>query len=245
MRKKWLLFFLIEAFLLVWLLYESVNNSFTLLTFIMGTLVLLRSKYKKNNSKRQMYLMTGGILVLIALLSTSAIWFMLICAILFFVFLANKPLSTIHFSDFESVPWQDKDIIIVETAKSLPKNGKRFKRNWLGNERIGNTVYEWDDINFTIFMGDTIIDLGNTILPKDESYVIVRKGFGKTRILVPAGIGVMIEHSAFKGKVRFENDVFALNNESVKLYGQQYDENTRKIKLITTVLIGDLEVITI
>lgn len=245
MKKKWQLFFLIEAFLLVWLLYESVNNSFTLLTFIMGTLVLLRSKYKRNNSKRQMYLMTGGILVLIALLSTSAIWFMLICAILFFVFLANKPLSTIRFSDFESVPWQDKDIIIVETAKSLPKNGKRFKRNWLGNERIGNTVYEWDDINFTIFMGDTIIDLGNTILPKDESYVIVRKGFGKTRILVPAGIGVMIEHSAFKGKVRFENDVFALNNESVKLYGQQYDENTRKIKLITTVLIGDLEVITI
>ena len=189
--------------------------------------------------------MTGGILVLIALLSTSAIWFMLIFAILFFVFIVNKPLSTINFSNFENVPWQDKDIIIVETAKSLPKNGKRFKRNWLGNERIGNTVYEWDDINFTIFMGDTIIDLGNTLLPKDESYVIVRKGFGKTRILVPAGIGVMIEHSAFKGKVYFENDAFALNNESVKLYSQQYDENTRKIKLITTVLIGDLEVITI
>ncbi len=245
MKKKWQLFFLIEAFLLVWLLYESVNNSFTLLTFIMGVLVLLRSKHKKTNSKRQMYLMTGGILVLIALLSTSAIWFMLIFAILFFVFIVNKPLSTINFSNFENVPWQDKDIIIVETAKSLPKNGKRFKRNWLGNERIGNTVYEWDDINFTIFMGDTIIDLGNTLLPKDESYVIVRKGFGKTRILVPAGIGVMIEHSAFKGKVYFENDAFALNNESVKLYSQQYDENTRKIKLITTVLIGDLEVITI
>ncbi|WP_414840049.1 cell wall-active antibiotics response protein LiaF [Carnobacterium sp. TMP28] len=245
MKKKLRLFFLVEACLFVWLLYESVNNSFTLLTLIVGTLVLLRGKRKKINSKRQTYLMIGSVLVLIALLSTSAIWFMLICAILFFVVLDSKSLSNLNFSNFDSIPWQEKEIIIVETAKSLPKNGKRFKRNWLGNERIGNTVYEWDDINVTVFMGDTIIDLGNTLLPKDESYVIVRKGFGKTRILVPAGIGIMIQHSAFKGKVHFERDIFALNNESLKLYSEQYDENTRKIKLITTVLVGDLEVITI
>ncbi|WP_034550625.1 cell wall-active antibiotics response protein LiaF [Carnobacterium funditum] len=244
MKKKWQLFVLIEALLLVWLLYESVSNSFTLLTFIIGVVVLLRSKHKKNNSKRQNYLMIGSILILIALLSTSAVWFMLICAILFFVVLGNKSLLNFRFSNFEA-PWQDKDIIIVETAKSLPKNGKRFKRSWFGNERIGNAVYEWDDINLTVFMGDTIVDLGNTLLPKDESYVIIRKGFGKTRILVPTGIGIMIEHSAFKGKVFFESDIFVLSNESVKLYSEQYDENTRKIKLITTVLVGDLEVITI
>ena len=245
MEKKWRLFFLIEAFLLVWLLYESVNNSFTLLTFIIGLFVLLSSKRKKTNSKRKTYLMIGSILVLIALLSTSAVWFMLICAIAFFVVLGNKPFSNFSFLNFENIPWQEKDIIIVETEKNLPKNGKRFKRNWLGNERIGNMVYEWDDINFTVFMGDTIVDLGNTLLPRDESYVIVRKGFGKTRILVPAGIGIMIQHSAFKGKVRFEKDIFVLNNESVKLYSGQYDESTRKLKLITTVLVGDLEVITV
>ncbi|MGB3160904.1 cell wall-active antibiotics response protein LiaF [Carnobacterium sp.] len=245
MKKKWKLFFLIEAFLLIWLLYESVNDGFTLITFILGTLVLMRSKYKKTNSKRQMYVITGSILILVALLSTNAIWFMLISAILFFVVTDKKSLKNFKFTNFESAPWQEKDIIIVETAKSLPKNGKRFKRNWLGNERIGNKVYEWDDINLTIFMGDTIVDLGNTLLPKDESYVIIRKGFGKTRILVPSGVGVMIQHSAFKGKVCFDNDIFVLNNESVKLYSEQYDDNIRKIKLITTVLVGDLEVITI
>lgn len=245
MERKWRLFFLIEALLLVWLLYESVNNSFTLLTFLIGLFILLSSKRKKMNSKQNTYLMIGSILILIALLSTSAVWYMLICAIVFFVVLGKKPFSNFSFLNFENIPWQEKDIIIVETEKNLPKNGKRFKRNWLGNERIGNMVYEWDDINFTVFMGDTIIDLGNTLLPRDESYVIVRKGFGKTRMLVPAGIGIMIQHSAFKGKVRFENDVFALNNESVKLYSGQYDESTRKIKLITNVLVGDLEVITI
>ncbi|CRH20804.1 conserved hypothetical protein [Carnobacterium maltaromaticum] len=34
-----------------------------------------------------------------------------------------------------------------------------------------------------------------------------------------------------------------LKNESVKLYSEQYEESTRKIKIITNILIGDLEVI--
>lgn len=245
MNKKWQLFILIEALLLLWLLYEAFNNVGTLAFIIIGAFILLRSKQVKRNSKQQTYLVIGSFLVFMALLSTSAIWFMLICAILFFTTTGGNLFSKFNSLNFENVPWQEKDIIVVETTESLPKDGKRFKRKWLGNERIGNTVYEWDDINLTVFMGDTIVDIGNTLLPKNESYVVIRKGFGKTRILVPAGIGIMVEHSAFKGKVHFEGEIYALNNESVKLYSQQFNESSRKLKLITTVLIGDLEVISI
>ena len=147
--------------------------------------------------------------------------------------------------NFQQAPWNEKEIVVVETTDSLPKNAKRFKRNWLGNERIGNTIYEWDDINFSIFMGDTIIDLGNTILPKNESYIVIRKGFGKTRILVPNGIGIMIEHSAVKGKITFEEQQYILENESVKLYSKHYEDQARTLKIITNVLVGDLEVIAI
>lgn len=245
MNKNWKLFFLIEALLSLWLIYELFNNVFTLGVLIVGSLIAIRSKSFKTTSKKHMYWLIGGLLVLFSLLSTTAVWMMLICAILFFATIGGKLFSKFDPLHFENAPWQDKEIIVVETTTNLPKNGKRFKRTWLGNERIGNTIYEWDDINFTIFMGDTIVDIGNTLLPKDESYVVIRKGFGKTRILVPAGIGIMVEHSAFKGKVSFEDEIYILNNESVKLYSKNFDENTRKLKLITNVLIGDLEVISI
>ncbi len=97
----------------------------------------------------------------------------------------------------ERAPWRKKQMIMVETAAKEPKNGKRFKRRWFANERIGNNIYEWDDINIDLISGDTIIDLGNTLLPKEDNIIIIRKGFGRTRILVPLGVAILLEHSTF------------------------------------------------
>lgn len=192
-----------------------------------------------------MPLVIGIFLMAFALMSLAGFWYMLIGAVVFLYLNYGKVFSKMDSFNFQQAPWNEKEIVVVETTDSLPKNAKRFKRNWLGNERIGNTIYEWDDINFSIFMGDTIIDLGNTILPKNESYIVIRKGFGKTRILVPNGIGIMIEHSAVKGKITFEEQQYILENESVKLYSKHYEDQARTLKIITNVLVGDLEVIAI
>ncbi|MGC3124522.1 cell wall-active antibiotics response protein LiaF, partial [Enterococcus faecalis] len=78
------------------------------------------------------------------------------------------------------------------------------------NERIGNNIYESDDINIDLISGDTIIDLGNTLLPKVDNIIIIRKGFGRTRILVPLGVAFLLEHSTFYGTVRFEEEKYQL-----------------------------------
>jgi len=192
-----------------------------------------------------MPLVVGIFLTAFALMSLAGFWYMLIVAVVFLYLNYGKVFSKMDSFNFQQAPWNEKEIVVIETTDSLPKNAKRFKRNWLGNERIGNKIYEWDDINFSIFMGDTIIDLGNTILPKNESYIVIRKGFGKTRILVPTGIGIMIEHSAIKGKIAFEEQQYVLENESVKMYSKHYEDQARTLKIITNVLVGDLEVIAI
>lgn len=119
---------------------------------------------------------------------------------------------------------------------------KEKKQQWLGNERIGNHVYEWDDININVLSGDTIIDLGNTILPKKDNVVLVRKGIGRTRLLVPTGIGVQLEHTALMGTVYFEDYETKLRNETLKLYSKEYNESARHLKIITNALVGDIEV---
>ena len=143
----------------------------------------------------------------------------------------------------ERAPWRKKQMIMVETAAKEPKNGKRFKRRWFANERIGNNIYEWDDINIDLISGDTIIDLGNTLLPKEDNIIIIRKGFGRTRILVPLGVAILLEHSTFYGTVRFEEEKYQLKNESLKIYSNDYDTNLRRLKIMTNTLVGDVEVI--
>lgn len=244
MRNNWKWFLLIESLLLIVALYQLIHNLFILGLFAIGCWLIFLSRDQQKR-KRRMPLVIGIFLTAFALMSLAGFWYMLIGAVVFLYLNYGRVFSKMDSFNFQQAPWNEKEIVVVETTDSLPKNAKRFKRNWLGNERIGNTIYEWDDINFSIFMGDTIIDLGNTILPKNESYIVIRKGFGKTRILVPNGIGIMIEHSAVKGKITFEEQQYILENESVKLYSKHYEDQARTLKIITNVLVGDLEVIAI
>ncbi|MER2173932.1 MAG: cell wall-active antibiotics response protein LiaF [Carnobacterium sp.] len=244
MKNNWKWFSLIESLLLIVALYQLIHNLFILGLFAAGCWLIFLSRNQQKR-KRRMPLVVGIFLTAFALMSLAGFWYMLIVAVVFLYLNYGKVFSKMDSFNFQQAPWNEKDIVVVETTNSLPKNAKRLKRNWLGNERIGNTIYEWDDINFSIFMGDTIIDLGNTILPKNESYIVIRKGFGKTRILVPNGIGIMIEHSAIKGKIAFEEQQYILENESVKMYSKHYEDQARTLKIITNVLVGDLEVIAI
>lgn len=244
MKNNWKWFLLIESLLLIVSLYQLIHNLFILGLFAVGCWLIFLSRNQKKR-KRRMPLIVGIFLTAFALMSLAGFWYMLIVAVIFLYLNYGKVFSKMDSFNFQQAPWNEKEIVVVETTASLPKNAKRFKRNWLGNERIGNTIYEWDDINFSIFMGDTIIDLGNTILPKNESYIVIRKGFGKTRILVPNGIGIMIEHSAIKGKIAFEEQQYVLENESIKMYSKYYEDQARTLKIVTNVLVGDLEVIAI
>lgn len=245
MNNKWKLFILVECLLLIGLVYQIFSAVPLLIAFILGAGLFawsLKNKFQKKRSN-SFWIVLGSLLMIFVLLSSSAFWAIIIIGVVFFIGNGSDMFTNMKSNDFSKAPWKNKEMIIVETSGAVKKNNKRMKRPWIGNERIGNSVYEWDDINFSIFAGDTIIDLGNTLLPKDESYVVIRKGFGKTRILVPVGVGIMIEHSAISGKIKFEGEFFSLKNESVKLYSEQYEESTRKIKIITNILIGDLEVI--
>ncbi|WP_035053479.1 cell wall-active antibiotics response protein LiaF [Carnobacterium pleistocenium] len=244
MKNNWKWFLLIESLLIIVTLYQLINNLFILGLFAIGCWLIFLGR-KQQERRKKTNLAIGLLLTAFALMSLGGFWYMSIAAVIFFYMNYGKVFSKMDTFNFQQAPWNEKEIVVVETTDSLPKNAKRFKRNWLGNERIGSSIYEWDDINFSIFMGDTIIDLGNTLLPKEESYILIRKGFGKTRILVPTGIGVMIEHSSVKGKVLFEGQCYMLENESIKMYSKQYESQARTIKIITSVIVGDLEVITI
>lgn len=241
MKSSWKLFFIVEILLFLFAMYQVIGNT-PLLIFIglsaLNLVYALKKRYK--TSFNQFQIIASIIVIILCLLSSPAVWFMLVFGALYFG-LIGLEMSGIQV--FGNAPWNKKQIQMVKTTGSEPKSGKRYKRPWIGNERFGNDTYEWDDINFSIATGDTVIDLGNTLLPKEDNVIIIRKGFGRTRIIVPTGIGVMLEHSSMRGSVQFDQYDYKLRNESVKLYSGDYDQSARKLKIITNTLFGDLEVL--
>lgn len=241
MQSSWRFFIVTELLLLLWAVYQLFDNIPILIFLIFAIINFVYSAKKVyKTSFNQFQKFASLVAMLICLLNIPAVWMMLVLAILF-VGLKGVEVSGIDL--FSSAPWRKKQIKMIKTVASETKSGRRFKRPWIGNQRFGNDTYEWDDINLSILYGDTIIDLGNTLLPKEDNVVIVRKGFGKTRILVPTGIGVVLEHSAMIGQAVFEGEHFQLKNESLKLYSNEYDKAVRRIKIVTNTLFGDVEVI--
>ncbi len=243
MQSSWRFFIVTELLLFVWAIYQLLGNVPILIFLVFGIINFVYSVKKVHKTSfNRFQKMSSLIVMLLCFLSSPAIWLMIVLAILF-VGLKGVEVSGIDL--FSNAPWRKKQIKMIKTTVSDSKSGRRFKRPWIGNQRFGNDTYEWNDINISIVYGDTIIDLGNTLLPKEDNVVIVRKGFGKTRILVPTGVGVMLEHSAMIGEAQFENEHYRLKNESIKVFSDEYDQAVRKLKIVTSTLLGDIEVIRI
>ena len=241
MNSSWRFFIVVEALLLLFAVWQIVNNVELLLLVLFGALniYLALRKYPRSGF-RNFQLIIGSLIVFFSLVNSPALWLMAVFAILF-IGLKGVEISGIDLT--KNTFWRKKQMIMVQTYQLKTHNNERKKQQLFGNQRIGNDVYEWDDINIALISGDTIIDLGNTLLPKDDNIVIVRKGIGRTRILVPLGIAISLEHATLVGNVLFEEEQFSLKNESIKIYSNDYDENPRRLKIITNTLLGDVEVI--
>lgn len=241
MSNPWRFFITIELLLLLLAMWQFISNPSLLIGVIIGAVLIITCLRKKERSRFQNFLLIVGLIFfLVSVMNSPAIWIMLVFAVVF-IGLKGVEITGIEFG--KNALWRQKQIKMVETEEPREHGGQRKRHAWFGNERLGSEIYEWDDINLDILVGDTIIDLGNTLLPKEDSIVIVRKGIGKTRILVPVGVGISLDHSTLLGHVIFEEEKQQLKNEQVKFYSADYDSSTRRLKLITNTLVGDLEVI--
>lgn len=243
MNSSWRFFVVVEALLLLFAVWQIVNNTGLLLLVIFGIFNIYLAMRKHPRTKFQNFqLILGSLVIFFSLVNSPALWMMAVFAVLF-IGLKGVEISGIDLT--KNAFWRKKQIMMVQTEQLKTHNNERKRQQLFGNQRIGNDVYEWDDINIAVISGDTIIDLGNTLLPKDYNIVIVRKGIGRTRILVPLGVAIRLEHATLVGNVLFEEEQFSLKNEQIKIYSSDYDENPRRLKIITNTLIGDVEVIRI
>ncbi|NLM38398.1 MAG: cell wall-active antibiotics response protein, partial [Firmicutes bacterium] len=110
-------------------------------------------------------------------------------------------------------------------------------------QKTPNDVYEWNDINIQRGIGDTTIDLSYTVLPQGETVIFIRGFIGNLQVLIPYDVEVEISHSAVIGRSKiFHIEEDKLWNQSVHYQTEEYDQAAQKVKIFTSVILGDLEV---
>lgn len=235
----------IMILLFVWLFYQLFNTWMLLLFFIAGLFFLLLYKSSKSeDGRKSQWLWMSVVFFALSLVFTSAFW-AIISVFLIVEFNSDSKLSrTIRDPLFRrNKYWHEKEFVSVEWDEETETETKFTRNRWFGDDTEGKKVFEWDDKNFTKLMGDTFFDLGNTILPKKENTIVIRKGFGDTKVIVPKDVALSIDISLALGKLVIDTEEYDLKNETIKWQSKDYQTSLRKLRIVSNTLVGEVEVI--
>lgn len=131
----------------------------------------------------------------------------------------------------------------TEEKEQLTKTGYLFSNKLIGSQQTQKSVYEWNNVNIQRGIGDVVIDLSNTILPKGETIISIRSMVGNLKIQIPYDVEVNLHHSVVIGRaVVFQNHEKRMYNQIISCQTQGFNKADQKVTIITSVFIGNIEV---
>jgi lia operon protein LiaF len=154
----------------------------------------------------------------------------------------------IKFAQSKRVPNVISPVVKVDTEEPRQREHvilrkPLFGNTFFGQQRTPDHVYEWNDINIQSGVGDTIIDLSYTVLPKGETVIFIQKFIGNIQIFVPYDYEVSINHSVLIGSTTvFDHHEMKKFNQVLQMQTPEYEKAEQKIKIFTSVFLGDIEV---
>lgn len=161
--------------------FQLFTNHHLLFLFVLGIIFVGIAVQLKNRFIRTNGIFFGILMILLSVFSTWGIWLAGSILIVYGLSYGRKLIKK-YFSDDSEWIWKKKRYVSVK----LEEPSERFetqRQEWIGVQKIGKDTFEWDDINISQLMGDTIIDLGNTVLPNEQNTIMIRKGIGRIRVI--------------------------------------------------------------
>ncbi|WP_141604515.1 cell wall-active antibiotics response protein LiaF [Terrilactibacillus laevilacticus] len=229
------MFMIAVILLFVQVIFFDWHSLFLLLLFT-GCIFYGRKRLHDNRGK--FLFGVGWVGIIITMINMAAFKFLLFVILIYFVYLFLKSKKEPNLLS-PTVKETDPNRIM---NRPLHKRTTLLK-NMLFGKQTTDQIYEWDDINIQAGIGDTIIDLSNTILPNCESVISIRHFVGNIQILVPYDIEISINHSAMAGRAQiFQHQEPRLLNETVAFQTEGYEDSKQRMKIITSMVAGNLEV---
>ncbi|SDK17892.1 cell wall-active antibiotics response protein LiaF [Sediminibacillus albus] len=189
---------------------------------------------KMDTSSGRFIFWAGLVFLMITILNTAAFKFLLLSVLAYFFvkWFRSKKTPSYYQPQFNGEDGQ-------QTIQREPL----FINKWLGRQKTKKEPFEWQDINIQTGIGDTIVDMNNTVLPKGEAVVIIRNMIGNIEILVPYEVEVSISHSTLFGTAEIlDYKEYNAWNKVIQMETKDYQTAKQKVKIFTSTLVGKIEV---
>lgn len=117
-----------------------------------------------------------------------------------------------------------------------------LQHRFYGEQKTEDVPYQWRDVNIHGGFGDRIIDLSNTVIQED-AIISIRHFMGSIKIYVPYEVEVSVQHSCMFGHLSvFQSHERKLFNQSVAFQTKNYQQGKPRVKIVTSIFSGDIEV---
>ncbi|WP_226669043.1 cell wall-active antibiotics response protein LiaF [Metabacillus litoralis] len=213
-------------------------NGGLIITFILSIGSIYLGRKWKPRFSGKVFFWIGWIWFIITILNMMTFRYFLCVVLLYFI---------IQFFQTQQRPKKIKPVIFEKSSEPstelLKERKKLFNNRFFSSQETPEYVYEWNDVNIQVGIGNTVIDLSETVLPKGESVISIRSIVGNVTILVPYEIEVHINHSIIAGSmVIFQEEEQRVVNENLIYETENYHSSEQKVKLFTSLITGRLEV---
>lgn|SRR5690554_1562859 len=200
--------------------------------------VLYAGYYYYKETYGKILFWVGLLSVVLTILNMIAVRFIIIVIIIYVLrvyYLSRHDPEKIKPLFFETT---ESDESLIEGKSLLPQ--QLFTKRMTPDH-----PYPWQDVHIAGIVGDTIIDLTEAFLPDEEDSVIsIRHGFGNIIIYVPYELEVSVNHSTLLGQVSVFNKNYGfIVNETIHTKTEHFHDTTKRLKIMTSVLSGNLEVV--
>jgi lia operon protein LiaF len=213
--------------------FEPGALIFAFIMIMFGRNYRKKSRYVRGN----VLLFVGGLIFVFFLFSSAAFVLVLFACL---AFVGYQLIQGQQKSKMVQVEIKEKGYINEE--KQIYRTEPYLKNIMVGNVRIMDHIYELEDINVQYGIGDVEIDLTTAMIPEGETVIVIRGVIGNIRLYVPYDIELSLNHSVVIGKVVLPNHEETGFNRNVIFKTEHYKEAPRRIKIISSLIVGDTEV---
>ena len=122
---------------------------------------------------------------------------------------------------------------------------RQEKTRWIGDlQHFSKQSRGYRDLNVIRVFGNDTLHLEEVAICNWDNVVIIRKGFGNTKIILPIDLELHLQINTLYGDLKFlDLPVRKMRNETIDIETAHYRRSQRSIKIVLVGIVGDVEVI--
>ncbi|TYS67163.1 cell wall-active antibiotics response protein [Sutcliffiella horikoshii] len=234
MKSDYLSFIIVVASL-IFLLEILFFNTGLIFSFLFSGFLMYIGKKKWHWLIGKALFVIGVLSITFTVFNMMTFNFLILATVLYFLY---------KFLQAKKHPVEMQPSIMPKQEEQVVRNEQKWFTNKLfGGQKTPDHSYTWDDVNIQCGISDTQIDLSYTVLPKGESIIFIRNVIGNIQIMVPYELELNIVHSGMVGSINIlEQEEKSILNQTVHYQTANYREATHKVKIVTSIFVGSIEV---